>query len=79
MIMRAYLEAISYIFVYNNIPLMFNNSFKRGLLIVSLSLNLIFVLFFIGKRFYYGHQSLFHHVITQDECINLTKNAITII
>ncbi|MFB0497363.1 lysophospholipase L1-like esterase [Mucilaginibacter sp. OAE612] len=46
---------------------MFNNRFKRGLATVSLSLNIIFVLFFIGKRFYYSHQSLFHHVITKDE------------
>lgn len=46
---------------------MFNNKFKRDLLRVSLSLNILFILFFIGKRFYYGHQSLFHHVKTLDE------------
>lgn len=39
---------------------MFNNKFKRGVFIVSLSLNILFVLFFIGKRFYYSHETLFH-------------------
>ncbi|WP_413668926.1 GDSL-type esterase/lipase family protein [Mucilaginibacter sp. Mucisp86] len=41
---------------------MVDNKFKKGLLIASLSLNVLFILFFIGKRFYYSHWSLFHHV-----------------
>ncbi len=39
---------------------MFNNKFKRSLLIASLSLNILFVLFFVGKRLYYGNWLFFH-------------------
>ncbi|MFS2189802.1 SGNH/GDSL hydrolase family protein [Mucilaginibacter sp. Mucisp84] len=46
---------------------MFNDKFKKSLLIGSLLLNILFVLVFIGKRFYYSHYQLFHHVITMDE------------
>jgi lysophospholipase L1-like esterase len=44
-----------------------SNSLKKVLLISSISLNILFILFFIGKRFYYTHWELFHHVITQKE------------
>ena len=39
---------------------MFNNKFNKRLLITSLSLNILFVLFFVGKRLYYGNWLFFH-------------------
>lgn len=44
-----------------------SNGLKKVLLLSSISFNIIFVLFFLGKRFYYSHWQLFHHAITIDE------------
>lgn len=60
----------------NNTLLMFNNKFKRALLIASLSLNALFVLFFIGKRFYYSHETLFQAKVDRwDEYLKLKPDA----
>lgn len=57
---------------------MTNNKFKKWLLIASLSLNVLFVLFFVLKRVYYANYDYFHPKPTIEErwanFLNSTNN-----
>ncbi|WP_121810947.1 GDSL-type esterase/lipase family protein [Mucilaginibacter kameinonensis] len=54
---------------------MLNNKFKRRLLTTSLSLNAVFVLFFVSKRIYYVNYIFFHPSPTVDERWNVFLNS----